>query len=111
MRSIIRFRPRGISHFRTFGRRRPCLQCKTVFENFQGTAMQLSASIFKAYDIRGIVPSTLDPAVAEALGKAFGSAARAAGEKSVAVGRDGRLSGPSLVEALIRGLVATGVEV
>ncbi|MGJ7484389.1 phosphomannomutase/phosphoglucomutase [Variovorax sp. LT2P21] len=73
--------------------------------------MQLSASIFKAYDIRGIVPSTLDPAVAEALGKAFGSAARAAGEKSVAVGRDGRLSGPSLVEALIRGLVATGVEV
>ena len=73
--------------------------------------MQLSASIFKAYDIRGIVPSTLDPAVAEALGKAFGSAARAAGEKSVAVGRDGRLSGPSLVEALIRGLVATGIEV
>lgn len=73
--------------------------------------MQLSASIFKAYDIRGIVPSTLDPAVAEALGKAFGSAARAAGEKSVAVGRDGRLSGPSLVDALVRGLVATGVEV
>ena len=73
--------------------------------------MQLSASIFKAYDIRGIVPSTLDPVVAEALGKAFGSAARAAGEKSVAVGRDGRLSGPSLVEALIRGLVATGIEV
>ncbi|VWX61981.1 Phosphoglucomutase [Burkholderiales bacterium 8X] len=73
--------------------------------------MQLSASIFKAYDIRGIVPSTLDPEIAEALGKAFGSAARAAGEKSVAVGRDGRLSGPSLVEALIKGLVATGVEV
>ncbi|MGJ7579919.1 phosphomannomutase/phosphoglucomutase [Variovorax sp. RHLX14] len=73
--------------------------------------MQLSASIFKAYDIRGVVPATLDPEIAEALGKAFGSAARAAGEKSVAVGRDGRLSGPSLVEALIRGLVATGVEV
>jgi len=73
--------------------------------------MQLSASIFKAYDIRGIVPSTLDTAVAEGLGKAFGSAARAAGEKAVAVGRDGRLSGPSLVDALIRGLVATGIEV
>ncbi|MGI4778231.1 MAG: phosphomannomutase/phosphoglucomutase [Janthinobacterium lividum] len=73
--------------------------------------MQLSASIFKAYDIRGVVPATLDAEIAEALGKAFGSAARAAGEKSVAVGRDGRLSGPSLVEALIRGLVATGVEV
>ncbi|WP_454903812.1 phosphomannomutase/phosphoglucomutase [Variovorax gossypii] len=73
--------------------------------------MQLSASIFKAYDIRGVVPVTLDAEVAEALGRAFGSAARAAGEKSVAVGRDGRLSGPMLVEALIKGLVATGVEV
>lgn len=73
--------------------------------------MQLSASIFKAYDIRGVVPVTLDTEVAEALGRAFGSAARAAGEKSVAVGRDGRLSGPALAEALIKGLVATGVEV
>ncbi|SEJ54752.1 MULTISPECIES: phosphomannomutase/phosphoglucomutase [unclassified Variovorax] len=73
--------------------------------------MQLSASIFKAYDIRGIVPSTLDADVAQALGRAFGSAARAAGEKSVAVGRDGRLSGPTLAEALIKGLVATGIEV
>ncbi|MBU1442258.1 MAG: phosphomannomutase/phosphoglucomutase [Gammaproteobacteria bacterium] len=73
--------------------------------------MQLSASIFKAYDIRGVVPSTLDAEVAEALGRAFGSAARAAGEKSVAVGRDGRLSGPSLSEALMRGLVAAGIEV
>ncbi len=73
--------------------------------------MQLSASIFKAYDIRGVVPTTLDAEVAEALGRAFGSAARAAGEKAVAVGRDGRLSGPALAEALIRGLVATGIEV
>jgi len=73
--------------------------------------MQLSASIFKAYDIRGVVPATLDAEVAEALGRAFGSAARAAGEKSVAVGRDGRISGPALADALIRGLVATGVEV
>jgi len=73
--------------------------------------MQLSASIFKAYDIRGVVPATLDAQVAEALGRAFGSAARAAGEKTVAVGRDGRLSGPALAEALIQGLVATGIEV
>ncbi|MGK6307459.1 phosphomannomutase/phosphoglucomutase [Variovorax sp. DT-64] len=73
--------------------------------------MQLSASIFKAYDIRGVVPTTLDAEVAEALGKAFGSAARAAGEKAVAIGRDGRLSGPALAEALIRGLMATGIEV
>ena len=73
--------------------------------------MQLSPSIFKAYDIRGIVPSTLDEAVAEGLGKAFGSHARALGETMVAVGRDGRLSGPALSAALIRGLVAAGMEV
>jgi phosphomannomutase len=84
---------------------------RRYFGTFGGTFMQLSASIFKAYDIRGVVPSTLDADVAEALGRAFGSAARAAGEKAVAVGRDGRLSGPALSGALIRGLVATGIEV
>jgi phosphomannomutase len=73
--------------------------------------MQVAASIFKAYDIRGIVPATLNEAVAEALGKAFGMAARQAGETSVAVGRDGRLSGPALSAALIRGLMATGIDV
>ncbi|WP_332775943.1 phosphomannomutase/phosphoglucomutase [Polaromonas sp.] len=73
--------------------------------------MQLAASIFKAYDIRGITPSTLNEGVAEALGKAFGTIALAEGETAVAVGRDGRLSGPSLSAALVRGLVAAGVEV
>ena len=58
--------------------------------------MQVSPSIFKAYDVRGVVPSTLDEQVAEALGKAFGTVALAEGEKKVVVGRDGRLSGPSL---------------
>jgi phosphomannomutase len=52
-------------------------------------------SIFKAYDIRGIVPSTLNEEVARALGRAFGMAALAEGQKTVAVGRDGRLSGPA----------------
>jgi phosphomannomutase len=73
--------------------------------------MQLSASIFKAYDIRGVVPATIDEVVAEALGRAFGTVARREGETCVAVGRDGRLSGAVLSAALIRGLVATGVEV
>ncbi len=68
-------------------------------------------SLFKAYDIRGIVPVSLDEGVALALGRAFGAAARAAGETVVAVGRDGRLSGPSLVQALARGLQAAGVDV
>jgi phosphomannomutase len=73
--------------------------------------MRLSPSIFKAYDIRGVVPSTLDEEVARALGLAFGAAAQAEGEKTVAVGRDGRLSGPSLGAALIRGLTQSGVDV
>jgi phosphomannomutase len=73
--------------------------------------VQVSSSIFKAYDVRGIVPSTLNEQVAEALGKAFGSVALAAGETSVVVGRDGRLSGPALSAGLIRGLVAAGIQV
>ena len=73
--------------------------------------MQAAASIFKAYDIRGIVPSTVTEAVAEGIGMAFGTIALAQGETAVAVGRDGRLSGPALAEALMRGLVAVGIEV
>ena len=73
--------------------------------------MQLNASIFKAYDIRGVTPTTINEEVAFLLGKAFGAAALAAKEKTVAVGRDGRLSGPALAAALIRGLVASGINV
>ena len=73
--------------------------------------MQVAASIFKAYDIRGIVPSTVTEDVAEGIGKAFGTLALAQGERAVAVGRDGRLSGPSLSGALMRGLQAVGIEV
>ena len=73
--------------------------------------MQVQASTFKAYDIRGVVGQSIDESFAEHLGRAFGSEARAAGEKAVAVGRDGRLSGPGLVAALIKGLVSTGLDV
>jgi phosphomannomutase len=73
--------------------------------------MQVHASIFKAYDIRGVVGQTIDESFAEHLGRAFGSEAKAAGQKAVAVGRDGRVSGPSLLAALVRGLVSTGLDV
>jgi len=73
--------------------------------------MNPSASIFKAYDIRGIVGRTIDETFAEHLGRAFGSQAVAAGEKAVAIGRDGRLSGPGLVAALAKGLASTGLDV
>ena len=73
--------------------------------------MQVNPSIFKAYDIRGVVPLTLTEEVAYHLGHAFGTHAAAHGETVVAVGRDGRLSGPALSQALIRGLMDVGMQV
>lgn len=71
----------------------------------------ISQSIFKAYDIRGIVGKTLDADVARLIGRAFGSEVRAQGGDAVVVARDGRLSGPSLVAALADGLREAGVDV
>ena len=73
--------------------------------------MRIPAGLFKAYDIRGVVPATLDEKLAEALGRAYGALALAHGEASVVAGRDGRLSGPSLHAALVRGLAASGIAV
>jgi len=73
--------------------------------------MQVKATNFKAYDIRGVVGQGIDETFAEHLGRAFGSEAVKAGEKAVAVGRDGRVSGPGLVAGLIRGLQSTGLDV
>jgi phosphomannomutase/phosphoglucomutase len=68
-------------------------------------------SIFRAYDIRGVVNQTLTPGVVRQIGRAIGSEAIQRGRNTVVVGRDGRLSGPDLVEALVEGLVATGCDV
>jgi phosphomannomutase/phosphoglucomutase len=71
----------------------------------------IPAEIFKAYDIRGVVDKTLTAAGVETIGRAIGSEARARSVKAVVVGRDGRLSGPALAQALARGLRASGVDV
>ncbi len=68
-------------------------------------------SIFRAYDIRGVVGKTLDENVANLLGRALGSEVIAKGKSEMIVARDGRLSGPSLVKALIDGIRATGCNV
>ncbi|MGB9988264.1 phosphomannomutase/phosphoglucomutase [Pseudoduganella rhizocola] len=73
--------------------------------------VSLSKSIFKAYDIRGIIGKTLDAGVARQIGHAFGLAAAAKGERAVVIGRDGRLSGPELSKALAEGLQTAGVDV
>ena len=65
-------------------------------------------SCFKAYDVRGVVPEELNPDVAYAIGRAY---ADETGAKTVCIGYDIRLSGPSLYEALADGLNDLGVEV
>jgi phosphomannomutase/phosphoglucomutase len=71
----------------------------------------LPDEIFKAYDIRGIVGKTLSTDIAKMIGQAIGSEAIDRGVKAIVVGRDGRLSGPDLVEALSAGLTACGIDV
>ncbi|CAH2896457.1 MAG: Phosphoglucomutase (EC @ Phosphomannomutase (EC [uncultured Paraburkholderia sp.] len=71
----------------------------------------ISKSIFKAYDIRGVIGKTLDADAARSIGRAFGSEVRAQGGDAVVVARDGRLSGPELIQALSDGLRAAGVDV
>jgi phosphomannomutase/phosphoglucomutase len=71
----------------------------------------LSKTIFKAYDIRGVLGSTLDAGIAKKIGQAFGAAALEKGERKVVIGRDGRLSGPELAASLAEGLREAGVDV
>jgi phosphomannomutase/phosphoglucomutase len=72
---------------------------------------KVAPSIFRAYDIRGVVGETLDSDVAFEIGRAIGSEAYFRGEQTIVVGRDGRLSGEDLSAALIRGLQSTGRDV
>lgn len=74
-------------------------------------APQLNASIFRAYDIRGVVGDSLTAEAAYWIGRAIGSESLARGEPNVAVGRDGRLSGPELVAQLIKGVADSGANV
>ncbi len=71
---------------------------------------QLPAEIFKAYDIRGIVNKSLTADVVRRIGHALGSLAAEQGQTAIAVGRDGRLSGPELAGALMDGICAAGID-
>ncbi|MGS0742059.1 phosphomannomutase/phosphoglucomutase [Glaciimonas sp. GG7] len=73
--------------------------------------LPLQNSIFKAYDIRGVIGKTLDANIARQIGQAFGMAALAKGERTVVIGRDGRLSGAEMTAALASGLQDVGVDV
>jgi phosphomannomutase/phosphoglucomutase len=67
--------------------------------------------IFRAYDIRGIVATALTPEATEVIAQAIGSEAKDRGVKTIAIGRDGRLTGLQLSQSLARGIQAAGVDV
>jgi phosphomannomutase/phosphoglucomutase len=73
--------------------------------------MSISKSIFQAYDIRGIVEQELTPEAVKLIGLAIGSESIAKGERGIVVGRDGRLSGVELMNALKSGLKKSGCHV
>lgn len=74
-------------------------------------ATRVPPEIFKAYDVRGIVERALTPEVTQLIGQAIGAEARDRSVAAIAIGRDGRLSGPMLASALARGIQAAGVDV
>lgn len=71
----------------------------------------VSPTIFREYDIRGVVGDTLNAEVVKDLGRAIGSEAFERGEQRIVVARDGRLSGPDLLDALKQGLIESGRDV
>lgn len=70
----------------------------------------LNPTIFRAYDIRGIYPRTLDADTAFLIGRAIGSEALDRHQQTLCVGHDGRLSSPELSRALISGLLHSGID-
>lgn len=72
--------------------------------------MEINKSIFRAYDIRGKVDEELSLDSAYWIGKAIGSKAQEYG-KDLIIGRDGRLSGPALYQALSKGVLDSGCNV
>ena len=71
----------------------------------------LDPSIFRAYDIRGIVDQTLTQETVFLIGKALGSLVKDKGDNQLAIGRDGRFSGPMLSKALSDGILSVGCDV
>ena len=70
----------------------------------------INPSIFREYDIRGVVDHSLTEVAVELIGRALGTQVIRAGQTQLALGRDGRLSSPRLTQALIKGLLSTGLD-
>jgi len=75
------------------------------------TSKPMDERIFRMYDIRGVVDEALDESTVELVGKALGTEVLVSGQSKIVIGRDGRLSGKRFRDAMLKGLVSTGVEV
>ncbi len=84
---------------------------RSTSETAAEPGIALDRSIFRAYDIRGVVGQTLDANIARLIGQAIGSVMHERNQRSIVIGRDGRLSSPAMAGALIEGLRKAGREV
>ncbi len=71
----------------------------------------IAKNIFRGYDIRGIYPTEIDEDTAYTIGLGFGSYIKSIGKTTCVVGHDNRLSGLSLYESLIEGIMETGIDI
>ena len=76
-----------------------------------GVGHAIARSVFKAYDVRGVVDEALTESAVYRIGHAVGTEARECGVSAVVVGRDGRVSGERLLNALAQGIIQAGVDV
>ena len=87
------------------------IEGEDMLEELQRLDFDVPQSIFRAYDIRGVVNESLNEGIVELIGKAIATEAIAQGQKAMCVGYDGRLSSPSYCEALTKGIISTGLDV
>lgn len=84
---------------------------KSTAKQMAAETIDISAEIFRSYDIRGIVGKDLTPQLAEKIGQAIGSEVLDQGETSIIVARDGRIHSEELGKALVKGILLTGCHV
>tara|TARA_R110001592_G_scaffold295763_1_gene566077 strand:- start:13118 stop:15715 length:2598 start_codon:yes stop_codon:yes gene_type:complete len=86
-------------------------ELETIVEEKEVLNVDVTPGIFRAYDIRGIVDESLNPAIVELLGKAIATEALAQGQNTLCIGYDGRLSSVDYSESLTAGVISTGMNV
>lgn len=100
----------GVRSHDTMAARQALRLAATTHDKDRPVNTPLPSAVFKAYDIRGIVPAQLNPDFARLLGRALAVQAREQGVENLVIGYDGRLSSPGLADALHEGANSEGVD-